>query len=45
VSAVARYIENQEEHHKKSSFQDEYIKLLKRFEVEYNPDYILAGCW
>lgn len=39
VSKVFKYIENQEEHHKKESFKDEYLKLLKKFEVEYDEDY------
>jgi putative transposase len=40
VSRVAAYIENQERHHAKRSFRDEYTALLKKFEVEYNPDYL-----
>ena len=36
-----RYIENQKEYHKKSSFIDEYRNLLKLFEVEYDERYIL----
>jgi putative transposase len=40
VSTVARYIENQEGHHARRSFRDEYLALLKKFEVEYNPKYI-----
>ena len=40
VSSVIRYIENQELHHKKRTFRDEYLKLLEKFEVEYNEDYV-----
>jgi REP element-mobilizing transposase RayT len=40
VSKVARYIENQERHHARRSFRDEYVALLTRFEVEYNPRYL-----
>jgi REP element-mobilizing transposase RayT len=39
VSKVYQYIENQEEHHKEKTFKDEYWKLLKKFEVEYDEDY------
>jgi hypothetical protein len=39
IGNVAKYIETQEEHHKKSSFMDEYKKFLKLFEVEYNEKY------
>ena len=38
VSRVATYIENQERHHARRSFRDEYTTLLKKFEVEYNPN-------
>ena len=40
VSRVATYIENQERHHARRSFRDEYTMLLKKFEVEYNPKYL-----
>ncbi len=34
------YIENQEEHHKKKTFQEEYLKILEEQKVEYNPQYL-----
>ncbi len=37
---VINYINNQKEHHKKTSFKEEYIKFLKKFKIEYNKDYI-----
>jgi len=37
---VLTYIENQEVHHKKINFLDEYKSLLKKFEVEYDERYI-----
>jgi len=40
VDRVIRYIQNQESHHKKETFLDEYHKLLKAFEVEYQEKYI-----
>ncbi|HET6994722.1 MAG TPA: IS200/IS605 family transposase [Chitinophagaceae bacterium] len=40
ISTVAAYIENQELHHKKISFADEYRQLLKEFEIEYDEQYI-----
>ncbi|MCL2760590.1 MAG: IS200/IS605 family transposase [Desulfuromonadales bacterium] len=40
IAQVANYIENQEEHHKKKSFLEEYIKILKDFDLEYNERYI-----
>lgn len=40
VKAVALYIENQEEHHRKKPFLEEYKNFLERFEVEYDDRYI-----
>jgi REP element-mobilizing transposase RayT len=40
VPGVIRYIQNQEEHHKKETFLEEYQKFLKVFEVEYDEQYI-----
>jgi REP element-mobilizing transposase RayT len=37
---VIAYIENQREHHKKISFEDEFIELLKRHNVDYDPRYL-----
>jgi putative transposase len=37
---VKRYIENQEEHHKKISFREELIAMLKEYRIEYNEDYL-----
>ena len=40
IENVYKYILNQEEHHKKKTFQEEYFDLLKKFEVEYNEKYL-----
>jgi REP element-mobilizing transposase RayT len=40
IPNVASYIENQEEHHKKKSFREEYIELLKSYGIDYNDKYI-----
>jgi len=40
LSTVIRYIQNQPKHHLKKSFRDEYIELLKKFNVEYDERYI-----
>jgi hypothetical protein len=31
---------NQEEHHKKVSFQDEYRAFLKKYKIEYDERYV-----
>jgi REP element-mobilizing transposase RayT len=36
------YIENQEEHHKKMTFKEEYILFLKQYGIAYNEDYLWA---
>ena len=40
LPALVRYIENQEEHHRRRSFQNEFRSLLKRYEVEYDERYV-----
>ncbi|MEP6792715.1 MAG: IS200/IS605 family transposase [Saprospiraceae bacterium] len=40
LATIGNYIYNQPEHHKKQSFKDEYLGLLKEFEVEYNQVYL-----
>jgi putative transposase len=40
IENVYQYIANQEEHHKKKTFKEEYIEFLKKFEVEYNEQYL-----
>lgn len=40
LNTVIRYIQNQQKHHAKKSFRDEYLELLKNFGVEYDPRYI-----
>lgn len=40
VDVVIAYIENQKEHHKKISFQDEYRAFLKKYNVEYDERYV-----
>jgi len=41
VSKVIRYIDQQEAHHKKKSFDEEFIALLKKHGVEFDPRYVL----
>ncbi|MBX2940918.1 MAG: IS200/IS605 family transposase [Cyclobacteriaceae bacterium] len=40
VEIVKAYIENQHEHHKKKTFQNEYRAFLKKYEVEYDERYV-----
>ena len=40
IDNVVKYIMNQEHHHKKRTFRDEYTELLKKFDVVYNEKYL-----
>lgn len=40
VKNVYNYILNQEEHHKKTSFKEEYLTLLENYEVDYEEKYL-----
>lgn len=40
ISTVRNYIANQEEHHRKVSFQDEFRTLLARYDVEFDERYV-----
>ena len=40
IPRVRDYIENQEEHHKKMTFQDEFRKLCKRHNIEIDERYV-----
>ena len=40
LGTVIHYIENQQKHHAKKTFRDEYTELLEKFSVEYDPRYI-----
>lgn len=37
---VYQYILNQEDYHQKISFKEEYLDLLKQFEIEYDEKYL-----
>lgn len=39
ISRVINYVNNQEQHHRKKSFRDEYHELLKKFEVSFEERY------
>ncbi|MBL7959667.1 IS200/IS605 family transposase [bacterium] len=40
INSVVTYITNQEKHHSKSTFKEEYKKLLEKFIVEYEDKYL-----
>ena len=40
VAVVVRYVKEQEKHHKKYSFKEEFIRILQYHQVEYNEQYL-----
>jgi hypothetical protein len=40
IEAVQYYIQNQEEHHRAKTFQEEYIAFLKRHGIEFRLEYL-----
>lgn len=40
LNAVVNYILNQEEHHKKKSFKEEYLEILQKNDIEFNSEYL-----
>lgn len=42
VEAVIRYIDNQREHHRKQTFEEEFLEFLRKHGVDYDPKYVLG---
>ncbi len=40
IDAVVKYIRNQEKHHARTTFKDEYLKMLKAFHIDFDPKYL-----
>ena len=40
VEQVHRYILNQEKHHQRKTFKDEFRSFLKKYEVDYDERYV-----
>ena len=40
IEIVKNYIINQEEHHQKKMFQEEFLAFLKKYNVEYDEKYV-----
>lgn len=43
INSVIKYINNQEIHHKKRTFIEEYIDFLEKFKVQYDKRYIFKS--
>jgi putative transposase len=42
ADAVRHYIEHQAEHHAKRSFEDEFVSLLRKSGVKYDPEFVFG---
>ena len=40
IRTVQNYVNNQESHHRKISYEDELILLLKKHEIDFDPKFI-----
>ncbi len=40
LDSVQRYIQNQEEHHRRRTFEDEYIEFLNRHQIAFKREYL-----
>lgn len=41
IHAVTQYIAHQEEHHRRRTFEEEYIEILDLAGIRYDPNYVL----
>lgn len=42
LPAVQRYVQNQEQHHRRVSFKEEFVALLEKHEIKYDERYLWA---
>ena len=40
VEKTVQYISNQQEHHRKKTFQEEFLEFLAKHGIQYDPRYI-----
>jgi REP element-mobilizing transposase RayT len=40
INTLKKYLQNQEEHHRKKSFKEEFLELLNRYGVKYDERYL-----
>jgi putative transposase len=39
---VIHYIRDQEKHHRRRTFEEEYVEFLKRHRIEFDPKYVFG---
>ena len=40
IASVVKYVLNQEKHHKKKSFREEYLEILRKNDIKFNDEYL-----
>jgi len=40
IDSVANYVLNQEDHHRKKTFREEYLEMLTKFNIAYKDEYV-----
>jgi REP element-mobilizing transposase RayT len=50
LDTVVKYIQNQEQHHQKKSFREEYLEILRKNDIKYQDEYLFeffdnGGIW
>ena len=40
LNTIIRYIQNQEKHHSRKTFKDEYLTLLRKFDIAFDDKYV-----
>ena len=43
LDAIVNYIRNQEKHHSRKTFREEYLDILKRFNIPYDERYVFGS--
>lgn len=42
LDTVVKYVRNQEEHHRRKRFREEYLEILSQHDVDYQEEYLFA---
>jgi REP element-mobilizing transposase RayT len=40
IAATVTYIQNQQKHHRRKTFQEEFLSFLKKHHIEYDPRFV-----
>jgi putative transposase len=40
IDKVYKYIQNQEEHHKRKTFREEYLEILQKLDIAYDEQFL-----